>query len=188
MAEMLTALQVLVTRQFDAFDPVIVSVGVVQAGTRFNVIPDPAYFEVSLRTFSKEHRDEFSARANRLFEGIAGAHGLGVAVEIEHQAATTVNDDREADRILRVAEFLFGADRIHEYAHPQPGSEDFAYILERVPGALAFLGACAPGLDPATAAYNHSPHAQYDDSIVTDGAALLAALALDRLHEGIGTP
>ena len=56
-------------------------------------------------------------------------------------------------------------------------------MLDEVPGAMAFLGACPIGADPATAAYNHSAHAVYDDSVLSRGAALLAATAWDRINE-----
>jgi hippurate hydrolase len=85
--------------------------------------------------------------------------------------------------MMRVASALFGQDSVHEYSSPQPGSEDFARALNEVPGAMVFLGACPVDGDPTTAAYNHSAHAVYDDSVVSRGAALLAATAWDRMAE-----
>ena len=183
LAEIIVALQSMVTRQFDAFDPVILTVGVLKAGTKFNIIPEDASFEATVRTFSAEHAKEVESRATRLCRGIAVSHGLEAEVEFEHLYPTTRNAPEEAMRILRVAAELFGQDRVHEYAHPQPGSEDFSRVLDEVPGAMAFLGACPIGADPATAAYNHSAHAVYDDSVLSRGAALLAATAWDRINE-----
>ncbi len=180
-AEMIVALQTLVTRQFDAFDPVIVSVGVVEAGTKFNIIPEAARFEASVRTFSAEHTSKIAERGVKLCQGIADAHGLTADAVFTDFYPTTVNDADEAQRMLAVAAKLFGPDHVHEYEHPQPGSEDFSRVLERVPGAMAFLGACPPGSDPDYAAYNHSPHAAYDDAVLSRGAALLAGLAVDRM-------
>lgn len=184
-AEMILALQAAVTRQFDAFDPVILTVGVIQAGTKFNIIPDNAYFEATVRTFSDEHAQKVAASTVRLCTGIAASHGLVAEVEFEHLYPMTYNNPAEAERFLHVARDMFGEEKVVEYTHPQPGSEDFSRVLSAVPGAMAFLGACPPDRDPDTAAYNHSAEADYDDAILGDGAALLAAIALDRLSEGI---
>jgi amidohydrolase len=183
LAEIVLALQSMVTRQFDAFDPVILTVGVLRAGTKFNIIPDDAYLEATVRTFAAEQAKEVEARAILLCTGIAASHGLTAAVEFHHLYPTTSNAPSEAGRIMRVAAELFGEDSVHEYINPQPGSEDFSRVLDKVPGAMAFLGACPLDGDPTNAAYNHSAHAVYDDSVVSRGAALLAATAWDRMTE-----
>ncbi len=184
-AEMILALQALVTRQFDAFDPVILTVGLIQAGTKFNIIPDDAYFEATVRTFSDEHAHKIAASTVRLCTGIASSHGLVAEVEFDHLYPSTYNNPAEAERFMRVSTDLFGQEKVIEYAHPQPGSEDFSRVLSVVPGAMAFLGTCPPDRDPETAAYNHSAEAVYDDAILSDGAALLAAMALDRVSEAV---
>jgi amidohydrolase len=186
LAEIVVALQSMVTRQFDAFDPVILTVGVLKAGTKFNIIPDDASFEATVRTFSAEHAKEVESRATQLCRGIAVSHGLEAEVDFQHLYPTTRNASEEAIRIMRVAAELFGEDSVYEYPHPQPGSEDFSRVLDEVPGAMAFLGACPIGANPATAAYNHSAHAVYDDSVLSRGAALLAATAWDRINETAG--
>ena len=77
-------------------------------------------------------------------------------------------------------------------ANPEPGSEDFSFVLAEVPGAFVFLGACPPELDPATAAVNHAPQARFDDGVLADGATLLAELAVRRLaraaSDGVPAP
>jgi hippurate hydrolase len=90
-----------------------------------------------------------------------------------------------AARLARVAAGLFGDENVEEFAHPLPGAEDFSFVLEQVPGAMAFLGVCVPERDPATAPYNHSAHALHDDSLLSDGALLLATLTCEHL-EGNG--
>jgi hippurate hydrolase len=185
-AEIVLALQAMVTRQFDAFDPVILTVGVLQSGTKFNIIPDDARLEATVRTFSDEHATKVAEATRRLCAGIAGAHGMTVDVEFEHLYPATHNDPEESARFLRVGAELFGAEKTLEYPHPQPGSEDFSRVLAAVPGAMAFLGACPPDRDPETADYNHSAGAVYDEAILSRGAALLAAMALDRLTGSFG--
>ncbi|WP_327085262.1 M20 family metallopeptidase [Nonomuraea sp. NBC_01738] len=179
--EMVTALQTLVTRQFDVFDPVVITVGSFHAGTADNVIPDDARFEATIRTFSKEHRTLVKRRVVELVEGIAAAHGLGVEASFGMGYPVTVNDATEAEFAGRTVDDLFGPGRFFVAPQPVMGSEDFSYVLENVPGAFVFLGACPDGRDPATAPYNHSPEAMFSDSVLPDGAALYASLAHTRL-------
>ncbi|UDM00516.1 M20 metallopeptidase family protein [Streptomyces longhuiensis] len=181
-AEIVTALQSMVTRTTDAFDPVVLSVGVLRAGTAVNIIPDSAEIGMTLRTCSDHMQEEVLGRIRRLCEHIALAHGLTAEVEMEWGFPATVNDADEVAFAESVTAELFGAD--HWLTAPQPtmASEDFSRILAVVPGAFLLLGACPPGTaDPASAVPNHSPHARFDDSALPVGAALLAGLAQARL-------
>ncbi|MEQ0557515.1 M20 family metallopeptidase [Amycolatopsis sp. NEAU-NG30] len=182
--EMVTALQTMVTRTFDVFDPVVITVGSFHAGTRRNIIPDEAVFEATLRSFSPEVAARVGERAVQVCEGIAAAHGLGVDVTYEPEYPATVNDAGAYAFVADTIRDVFGEERFTEMADPITGSEDFSRVLDRVPGAYLFLGAC-PG-DPATAADNHSPRARFDDSVLGDGAALLAELAVRRLAQLAG--
>ncbi|QYC41093.1 putative hydrolase YxeP [Nonomuraea coxensis DSM 45129] len=179
--EMVTALQTMVTRTFDVFDPVVVTVGSFHGGSADNVIPDEARFEATVRTFSKENRALIKRRLVELVEGIAAAHGMTAETSFGMGYPVTVNDGDEAGFVGRTADELFGPGRYFVSPQPVMGSEDFSYVLERVPGAFVFLGACPPGMDPATAPYNHSPEARFDDAVLPDGAALYATLAAARL-------
>ncbi|MEV0352422.1 M20 family metallopeptidase [Nonomuraea sp. NPDC050680] len=179
--EMVTSLQAMVTRTFDVFDPVVVTVGSFHGGTTDNVIPDEARFEATVRTFSPGNRELVKRRLVEVVEGVAAAHGLSVEASFGMGYPVTVNDPTEADFVSRTAEELFGPGRYFVSPQPVMGSEDFSYVLQAVPGAFVFLGACPPDRDPATAPYNHSPEARFDDSVLPDGAALYASLALSRL-------
>ncbi|MET7463531.1 M20 family metallopeptidase [Nonomuraea sp. NPDC005501] len=178
---MVTELQTMVTRTFDVFDPVVVTVGQFHGGTADNVIPDEAWFEATVRTFSADARAVVKRRLVEVVEGVAAAHALGVETSFGMGYPVTVNDADEAGFAERTAGELFGPGRFFVTPQPVMGSEDFSYVLERVPGAFLFLGACPADLDPAAAPYNHSPEARFDDAVVPDGAALLATLACDRL-------
>ncbi|MDG4830977.1 M20 family metallopeptidase [Solwaraspora sp. WMMD1047] len=181
--EMVTALQTMIGRRFDPFEPVVITVGVFQAGTRRNVIPDDATFEATVRTFSTAVSDRVRVRATELCEGIAAAYGLRVEVRYETEYPATVNHAADHEFVAATVEEVFGADRFQEMPHPMTGSEDFSRVLDRVPGAYFFLGACV-GDDPDTAPPNHSPLAAFDDGVLADGAALLAELAVRRLAAG----
>lgn len=181
-AEITTALQTVVTRHFDMFDPVVVTVGRLVAGTKANVIPASAEIEATVRSFSTENQERLREDLPRLVTGIARAHGLDTEVEYQFQYPLTINDRAETDFLARTTTELFGEQRFVPMVNPVAGSEDFSRVLDEVPGAFAFLSAVGPGVDPATAAYNHSPFATFDDQVLADGAALYAQLAIDRLE------
>ena len=180
--EAVTALQTMVTRRFDAFDPVVVTVGTFHAGTVENVIPDDASFAATIRSFSPEARTRVLDEVLRVVRGVGEAHGLTVEAEVREGYPVTVNDHGEAAFAAATATELLGQDNYIEMPNAVAGAEDFAIIGELVPSAYLMLGACPPGLDPFAAPYNHSPQARFDDSVLGSGAALLAALALGRLH------
>lgn len=181
VAEMVTALQTMVTRRFSIFDPVVVTVGLLQAGTKANVIPDTATFQATVRTFSNAARDTMMVEAPRLLKGIAAAHGLEVDVQYVDQYPITVNDVGETDFVTQTATDLFGGERHVAMESPIAGSEDFSRVLAEVPGNFIGLSAVAAGDDPRTVPFNHSPLATYDSAVLPDGAALYAELATRRL-------
>ncbi|WP_033823336.1 M20 family metallopeptidase [Kitasatospora sp. MBT63] len=178
--EMVTALQTAVTRTFSAFDPVVVTVGAFHAGDAHNVIPDEAAFTATVRSFSAQAAARAAEVLPRVVRGIAEAHGLTVEVEYRHDYPVTANHAAEAAFVADTARELLGAERYTDLPQPLAGSEDFSFVLNRVPGAYFFLGATLPGRTPDTAPYNHSPEAAFDEEVLADGAALLAALALRR--------
>jgi hippurate hydrolase len=184
-AEMVTALQTLATRQFDIFDPIVITVGSFHGGTRRNVIPDDAVFEATIRTFSAQAAQRAQERTVRLCRGIADAYGLTAEVRFDAEYPVTVNDPGQYAFAAGVATDLFGPDRVIELPSPIPGSEDFSRVLEEVPGAYLFLGATTG--DPVTAPSNHSPQATFDDAVLPDAAALLATLGARALADLAGS-
>ncbi|QNP63373.1 M20 metallopeptidase family protein [Streptomyces genisteinicus] len=181
VCEMVTALQTMITRTVDVFDPAVLTVGSLHAGTTHNVIPSTARFEATVRTFSAATHDAVREGFVRTVRGVADAHGVEAGIDYQELYPPTVNDPAEAAFALRTARGLFGPQRAFEAPKPMAGSEDFSFVLAEVPGAFVGIGACPAGADPATAPMNHSPHAVYDDAVLPDAAALLAALAAGRL-------
>ena len=179
--EMVTALQAMVTRRFDVFDPVVVTVGSFHAGTARNVIPDEAAFHGTARSYSPQSRERLRDETLRLVRNIAQAHGLTAEVRFVEGYPVTVNDPAEAAFATATAADIFGAGRAVTPAQPLTGAEDFSFVLGQVPGAFIMLGACPPGTDPWTAPSNHSAAAVFDDAVLADGATLYAELALRRL-------
>ncbi|ABM07713.1 M20 metallopeptidase family protein [Paenarthrobacter aurescens] len=180
-AEMVTALQVMVTRQFNMFDPVVLTVGVLHAGTKRNVIPETARIEATIRTFSEESRRKMMEAVPRLLHGIAAAHGLEADVHYQEEYPLTINDEDETTTAEKVIAGMFGESRHTRMATPLGGSEDFSRVLAEVPGTFVGLSAVAPGADHTTSPFNHSPYAMFDDGVLTDGAALYAELAVSRI-------
>ncbi|HET6499210.1 MAG TPA: M20 family metallopeptidase [Amycolatopsis sp.] len=179
--EMVTALQTLVTRRFDVFDPVVLTVGTFHAGTRRNIIPDDASFEATVRSFSAAARERMAELSVKLCEEIAAAHGVRVEVAYNEEYPVTVNHESGYDFVAETAREVFGEERFHRTDNPFTGSEDFSRVLGRVPGAFVFLGATFAD-DPDSAPYNHSPRAMFDDGVLADGSALLAELAARTLE------
>jgi amidohydrolase len=179
--EMVIALQTLVTRHFDVFDPVVITVGSFHAGTVDNVIPDEATFLATARSFSRESRSALAELVPRLIGDIARAHGLTAEADYSREYPVTVNDAGEAAFAGQAIADAFGTGRGEVAQFPITGAEDFSFVLEEVPGAFVMLGATPSGQDPETAPTNHSAVAVFDDAALADGTALYAELALRRL-------
>jgi amidohydrolase len=181
-AAMVGALQTALTRRVDAHQPAVLTVAKIVAGTTNNVIPESAVMEGTLRTLSEPVRAVLHEEIRRVCRHTALAHGCSAAVEIEPGYPVTVNDEVAARRMTDVAAEVLGRGRVATMPTPIMGAEDFSYVLQKVPGALAFLGACPPRVDPVTAPPNHSNRVVFDESAMAVGAAVYAALALDALR------
>ena len=181
-AEMIMALQAMVTRQFDVFDPVVITVGRFNAGTRRNIIPEEAVFEATVRSFSRAARERIQVASVRLCEAIATGHGLEAEARYNTEYPVTVNDAAQTAFATRVVTDVFGEDAFTPMPDPEAGAEDFSRVLAEVPGCYLFLGAC-PDDDYDAAADNHSPHAAFDDAVMTDGCLLHASLAIRALQD-----
>jgi amidohydrolase len=180
-AETILAWQQMVTRSFDALDPVVLSVGTLRAGTTPNVIPGEVSIAASLRAVSDDTMSRLAALATDVAHGIASAHGLTADVEHRRGLPVTWNDPAEADFLGRTIAGLFGAERFRVDERPGMTSDDMARVLREVPGVLTSLGARPADVDPAKGADHHTPGVLFDDSVIADGAALLTTAAMARL-------
>jgi hippurate hydrolase len=160
-----------------AFDPVIVTIARIEAGTTDNVIPETANLLGTIRTLSPENRAAVHAGLKKLAEGIAAAHGASARVEIELGFPVTRCDGRAVLLGRRVVEDLYGNAAWHTLPAPVMGAEDFSYVLEKAPGAMFFLGASAAGSDWRSCCGLHSNRMVIDEGIMARGAAVLAGIA-----------
>ena len=179
--EIVQALQTMVTRTIDVFDPGLVTIGRINAGTTNNVIPETAVIEGTMRAVGRATRQRLHDGVRRVAEGVAAAHGLDVEVHLTHGYGVTINDGAAAERALTVAAGLVGAAHTVRLPHPTMGAEDFSYVIDRVPGAMLFLGCTPHEQNYLTAATNHSNRVAHDEAALPVGVALHAALALQHL-------
>jgi hippurate hydrolase len=180
-AEIIIGLQTMVTRRIDPFDPAVITIANVLAGTTNNIIPETAFMKGTLRTVSEATRTKIKPLIERLAEGVAAAHGATAEVAIEAGYPVTVNDPGFSAFVMDVARDLVGEASVEELRAPIMGAEDFSYVLQRVPGAMAFLGAVPDGKDPTTVPQNHSDKVVFDESAMAIGVAVYAAVALRHL-------
>ena len=182
--EIALALQTFVTRQISVFDPAVITIGQISAGTTDNVIPETALLFGTMRTLSAATRLKLHDGLPRLAQGIAAAHGASATVEIIPGFPVTNCDGRAVALGETVTKRLFGEDAWQTLANPIMGAEDFAYVLEKVPGAMFFLGVAEQGTDWRACCGLHSTHMHLDESAMARGAALHAAIAEQYLAHG----
>jgi hippurate hydrolase len=179
--EIVQALQTMVTRRVDVFDPTIVTVTKIVAGTTTNVIPETAEIIGTIRAVSERTRRKVHDGIRRVAEGVAAAHDATVEVHVQLGYGVTVNGADFTEFSMGVASDLLGGDKVIRLPHPVMGAEDFSYVIEEVPGTMMFLGGTPLDRDLATAAPNHSNRVYFDEGAMVDGAATYAAVALRHL-------
>ncbi|MFC7848252.1 M20 family metallopeptidase [Arthrobacter sp. NPDC057388] len=182
-AEMLGALQTYVTKRFNVFDPVVLSVGQFHGGSASNVIPDSAEFSASVRSFSPGVEARLAQELPDLIRQLATAHQLTAEAAFTPIMPATTNHDTDAELWSRTARTFYGEQRFVPSPNPRTGSDDFSRVLVEVPGAYGHLGAGSPDVDPMEWAPMHSPRATFDDSILVDQAQFMAGVALGKLQE-----
>ncbi len=182
--EIVTAIQTFVTRQVPAADAVVVTIGRIMAGSTHNVIPERAHLLGTIRTLSPRNRTFVQDGLRRLAEGIAAAHGASAEVRFEEGFPVTICDARAVTLGARVVRETFGEESFVEMPAPVMGAEDFSYLLEKVPGAMFFLGASPKGSDWRQCCALHSNRMMLDEAVMARGAALHAALAERFLADG----
>ena len=180
--EIVTAIQALVTRRYEATEATVVTVTQLDAGSAHNIIPDRAELKGTIRTLSPERRQGIRDDLRRLAEGIAAAHECRAEVTVIDGFPPTINDPRAVALFAQVAGEL--PEGVFEtLPNPLMGAEDFSYVLEKVPGAMAFLGVAAEGSDWQGCCGIHSSRMVVDESALPRGAAILAGTALRYLAQ-----
>lgn len=177
--EIVQAIQTMVTRTVDVFDPAVVTVASLHAGTTTNVIPESAQIHGTVRSLSPATRRLVHEGITRVAHHVAAAHAATAEVTLTDGYPPVINDPAHTRLLHATASALLGPDRVHHLAQPLMGAEDFSYVLQEVPGAMAFLGSRPPGLTPEETPDFHSNRVVFDENALATGAALYAATALE---------
>jgi len=177
--EIVTAIQTLVTRRIDAFDPVVITVTKIAAGTTGNVIPESVEMLGTIRATSPRARERAHAGLRRVVEGIAAAHEVKANLVIVEGYPVTVNDADATLFARETAREVLGENAYIQMPQPAMGAEDFSFVLERIPGAMVILGVRPDGIEqPAPC---HSNRMMLNEEGMVAGIALHAGLALRSL-------
>jgi hippurate hydrolase len=177
--ELVQALQTMITRRINAFDPAVLTVSKIQAGTTGNVIPESAELLGTLRTVSERTRKQAKEGIQRVANGVAAAHELVAEINVVDGYPVTVNDAEFTAFTQRALGELLGDSAVFEMPSPVMGAEDFSFVLQNVPGAMVFLGVRPDGVDhPAPC---HSNRMLINESAMTQGIAAHTAIALQYL-------
>ena len=182
--EIVLALQSMITRRIPAFDPVVMTVAQITSGTTNNIIPETAELVGTIRSFSESSRALAHEGLHRVAANIAAAHKCEATVTIEQGFPVTICDGRAVALAKQTAEAMFGDAGWMTMAAPVMGAEDFSYVLNKVPGAMVFLGATPEGGDFKSCCALHSNRMVLDENVMARGAALHAGFAEAFLADG----
>ncbi len=177
--EIVTALQTMITRRISVFDPAVITIAHIEGGTTYNIIPEFARMRGTLRTLSEHTRETAHENIRKVAENVAAAHGCVAEVEIERGFPVTVCTGREVDLAEQVAKDLYGDSAWMSMKTPMMGAEDFSYVLQKVPGLMAFLGAAPVGVggDYRSCCALHSNKMTLDEQVMARGIAMHCAYA-----------
>ncbi|MCP3989027.1 MAG: amidohydrolase [Actinomycetia bacterium] len=177
-AAMVGGLHNIVSRNLDPMDSAVLTVGHIEAGTTNNIIPASAYLEGTIRTFDEDVRRKVHDHVHQIASGTAASHGCTCSSEITRGYPVTSNDDGQAQLTGEVATALLGKEWFQMAKDPAFAAEDFSYVLNEVPGAMAMLGVCPDDVAPNEAEPNHSNLMRVNESALAHGVGLYAAMAL----------
>jgi amidohydrolase len=180
-SQIVLGLQTITSRQVDITSaPAIVTIGAVNGGVRYNIIPDSVVMVGTIRAFDAAMRRDIWLRVRRTAESIAQSAGAAAIVTIDSGPPVTFNDPALTERMSATLRRVAGADRVG-ISEAKTTAEDFSRYQEKIPGLFFFLGITPPGTDFRTAAPNHSPRFFADEAALPVGVRALAHLAVDYL-------
>ncbi len=179
-AQIVTATQMLVAREVDPTVPAVVTIGSFNAGNRSNVIPDRAVLKGTIRAFDDALFAHLEKRLGDLVAGVASALRATASIEFEMRYPPAVCDPAMADQLAASARSLLGPEAVHQ-SRPRMGAEDFAFVLQKVPGAMLWLGVKHPTWPSPKPV--HTATFDIDESALPVGSSALAQVALDYMND-----
>lgn len=166
------ALQGIVGRRMNAIEPAVISVGKIEAGTTYNIIPSQAFMSGTFRTHSESTRQALAAEMKSTVEGICAAFGAKGTLEVDWGTPALVNDKEMSQFVERVVTENIGSDLL-VHVDPVMGGEDFSYYLQKKPGAYVFIG-----MNSEKSAYpHHHPRFDIDEEAIPTAVNLFIQLA-----------
>ncbi|MCW0457346.1 M20 family metallopeptidase [Xanthomonas sacchari] len=184
-ADLIGAAQTVISRRANlSKQPAVLSFGAIKGGIRYNIIPDDVEMVGTIRTFDEGMRQQIFADLKTVAEHTAAAHGARAEAHVPDQDGNpaTVNDPALTARMLPSLQAVVGAGNVYE-PPLQMGAEDFSFYAQQVPSMFFFVGATAPGIDPATAPSNHSPQFLLDETALDVGLRAMLQVTLDYLKQ-----
>jgi amidohydrolase len=179
-AAFLSAIQTITSREIDPLEPAVVSLGKIDAGDAFNIIPDRVNMEGTLRSFDRGVRGSMEERLRRLADGIAAAYRCEAETSVTHMLPGVVNHAGMTEILRHAAAATVGAENTEESPRLMV-SEDFSLYQERVPGTFFFVGAGNPAKGANEP--HHSPRFEIDEDALETGVAVMSAFALSALEK-----
>lgn len=149
--------------------PTVFTIATLDAGVRYNIIPDQATLSGTLRTFDTAQRDDLVRRAEAAVDHVAAAYGATANFSIRQNAALVYNDEGLSAWLAPVLEEAAGTGKVNAATPPTTVAEDFSYFQREIPGVFYHLGASPDGVDPATSAPNHSPQFDVNEKVLVVG-------------------
>lgn len=179
-SELVLALQTVVSRSVDPLENAVVTVGKFQAGTAFNIIPEIATLEGTVRTLNEQIRNRVKQRMKQIIQGICEAHEIDFELDYRDGTAVLINDAELTKIVKGVAEGVVGKENVVEVP-PSMGGEDMAFFLQKVPGVFYLVGSANPtkGLDKP----HHSPYFDIDEDALLVGVQMHVNLVMKLLGE-----
>ena len=177
-AAMVGGLHSILSRNIDPTQSAVLTVAHIEAGTTNNIIPASAFLEGTIRTFDEDVRATVKSAVDRVAQGTATAHGCTCTCDVISGYPVTINHAEQAELTAQVTTALLGADGFQMSDEPALAAEDFSYVLNQVPGAMAMLGVCPDDVRPAEAEPNHSNFMRVNESALYNGVGLYAAMAM----------
>lgn len=183
-AQMITALQTVVSRNVDPLDSAVISVTRVQAGTAYNIIPQDAELWGTIRTFKLEVRDHVERRMHEIVTGIAQAMGCRATIEIVHGTLPVRNDPVVGERTRAILRQYVGDDGLITTERTM-GAEDVGMFMDDIPGMYFFVGASVPNQTEYFG--HHHPRFDFDENALPFSVALMASVVADYVIPASGS-
>ena len=181
-AQIVLGLQTIVSRQINVTqEPAVITIGGIDGGNRFNIIPDKVEMVGTIRTFDEKMRDDIHKRVKLTVESIAAASGATATVVIDKPYNVTINEQALTERMLPTLQRVAGEDNVKLRAKIT-GSEDFSFFAQQAPGLFIFIGGSPKGTDMSKVAYNHSAKFFVEDGAMKLGVRTLLNLTVDYLE------